>query len=338
MKNAQKYLKFYDLIREENYEQHGYYGPPFKTWEEYEEDLDRVYENHLKNSDQRIKHPDERYKKTSLYLGLLNDLQSFGFYLAIKAKDFELLNNVLYQGGLRDLLNSASFTGFQDNSLSGLTHLFASNHFEHIEKFLPPHIGLSGGGYGLEVNVNLLKVMLYDRKDLRGEAVEIAEQFLQKKRIPKREHYGVRYFLALLNRDAEEASRCLQESCKALQRTQISWGYRNKLFKCFDWGTHAYYRLARFIDEDFFAAIEPPTHPSFSQEFEDWQKENNYPKGRLFYQYPEKLDYMNKILQAEIPVATIKKRKYFRQSFDSLGDQFMMDLTVNVESNLINFQ
>ena len=50
-----------------------------------------------------------------------------------------------------------------------------------------------------------------------------------------------------------------------------------------------------------------PEHKCFIKEFEEWQKENNFPKGRQFYRYQETLDNANLILQSPIPVIHLCK-------------------------------
>lgn len=65
---------------------------------------------------------------------------------------------------------------------------------------------------------------------------------------------------------------------------------------------HGFYHLVRLFDETLFERVRLPEHKCFIKGFEEWQKKNDFPKGKQFYHYPEEMDEANLILQKPIPV------------------------------------
>ncbi len=243
---------------------------------------------------------------------------------------YEDLNNVLYQTSRRRLLECAMTASGTDhaNALQDALAAFACNDFEIIEHFFPKHLPLSKGIYYTENIVNLLHIIYYGENESRDEVLKKVEKFLSKK-LTNWEKYFVLYFMALLDRDAEQASECLQELCVAYQKQ----GYPvDALDKCFAAELHGLYRFARLIDEDFFNSITRPKHDCFFEEFEIWQQENNYPKGKLFYTYPPEMDYVNKLFAAELPTVALREEKYgTKTEVYKDKEKFAKDLTENIK-------
>jgi hypothetical protein len=321
MKNAQKYIKLYEEQSEESFREQGYYYPP-RNWGDLYLREDRIYEKYLnKKEDDLI--------KTKSYIALLN-ITKFGFYIAFQTLDYEILNNVLYQTSRRRLLDMGGTDG-ADHCIAFWDALnsFACNDFEVIDHFFPKALPHSKGTYYAEVSLNLLKVLYYGEVELKEDALKKAEKFLLKK-ITSWDRYGVLYLMALIDRNAEDASECLRELCPAYQKI----GDIYPLDKCFASRIHGLYRFARIVDEDFFKRITRPRHPSFSEGFELWQEEHDYPRGELFYRRPSKMDYMNKILEAQLPTIELHEVRYEgdrRSHRYKNTEKFDRDLTENVK-------
>lgn len=323
MKIADKYIKLYEEISEENFEKWGYYYPP-KNWDELNAWDTKSFEKHLKDKEDNI-------KKTKSYVSLLKSVNDFGFYIAFQKRDFELLNNVLYQTSRHNLLNKGMLASGTDHCIAffGAINSFSCNDFEIIAYFFPKKLPHSKGTYYNEVSVNLLKVLYFKQSELKDEALQKADKFLLKKNTAW-EKYAVLYFIALINKNEIDASNCLIELCKAYQKMNQSVSkLHNKLAKCFASEIHGLYRFAKVINEDLFNKIVRPKHHCFSEEFELWQKENDYPKGNLFYDYPEKMDYMNKILKAELPTVAIHNPYPNKKTLYKDVEKFLKDLTEN---------
>jgi hypothetical protein len=324
MKNAQKYIKLYEERAEESFRNWGYYFPP-KSWEDLYAWENETYTKYLKKEHDDV-------ARTGLYILLLNTATDFGFYLAFQKPDYGLLNNVLYQDSRQALLNSGGSASGTDHcdAFAKTADSFACNDFEVIDHFFPKNLPPSKGAYYTEVSVNLLKVLYYDTVELKKDALEKAKKFLSKK-ITAWEKYVILYFMALMGENAADASDCLQELCAAYQRI----GTLFPIQKCFASKIHGMYRFARIIDEDFFNRITRPRHPSFSEEFELWQKEQGYPKGELFYRRPQKLDYMNKIFEARLPIVELEEVHYpSGKKVYKNTEKFSRDLTENVKKIL----
>ena len=125
-----------------------------------------------------------------------------------------------------------------------------------------------------------------------------AESFLTKKKLTGIAEYYVRFFVFLVKKDVDGITECLQKLCEAYQKQ----GYPvKKIDKCFVPEIHGLYRLVRFLDESLFEKVEMPSHKCFLKDFEEWQQNNNFPKGVQFYEYPETLQDGNRILQRALP-------------------------------------
>ena len=324
MDNSSKYVKLYEEKAEESLKKWGYYYPP-RTWEEFYAWEDKTFEKYLKEEENGA-------RKTKSYVGLLDTIKDFGLYYALRQTDYETLNNVLYQISRLELLDSGMTASGTDhcNALLDATSAFACNDFEIIDHFFPKNLPYSQGKYYTEISVNLLRVLYYKEFELQTEVIQKANKFLNKK-ITLWEQYVILYFLSLVNRNIEETNKCLQELCAAYQKI----GYpKDKLDKCFASEIHGLYRFARLIDEVYFSRISRPKHPCFFEEFEIWQQNNNYPKGKLFYKYPEKMDYMNKIFEAELPFITLHAPYPDKKDIYKDVDQFAKDLTENISREI----
>ena len=328
MKNAEKFLKTYEEIADECFQKWGYYYPP-KTWDEFYAWDNKSYEKYLTEKEEDV-------RKTKSYVSLLDTTKDFGFYIAFEKLDYELLNNVLYQTSRQDLLKRGMTASGTDhcNVLMNALSAFSCNDYKVIDYIFPKNLEYSKGKYYTEVSVNLLKVLYYNETERKEEALLKAEIFLSKK-ITAWEKYVILYFKSLINQDAKEASSCLQELCSAYQKMQHSVSkLHNKLAKYFAPEIHGLYRFAKIISQDLFNDITQPKHLCFSEEFEKWQKENNYPKGEIFYSYPQKMDYMNKIFEAELPTVSLHKPYPNKNELYKDVDKFATDLTENVTKRI----
>ncbi|MDR0537877.1 MAG: hypothetical protein LBH04_07555 [Tannerellaceae bacterium] len=321
-----KYIKLYKQKSDENLKEWKYRYPPLDQTA-FEEDNRRVYREHLQKNEWR-----NEMIKTKLYVSLLDATKEFGFFVAFQSRDFKMLNDVLYQTSRQNLLNQCMTAsgGCCARILWDAPRSFACNDFEVIDCLFPRENPLfSDDSAYLDVSANLLRVLYYNEFEQQSAAVGKANSFLEKKHTLWAK-YVVLYFLALVNRDAEQANNCLQELCKAHQKKGKF--YASELEKCFASEIHGFYRLARIIDGDFFSKLKYPKHDSFFCEFEEWHKEQNYPKGQLFYVYPPEMDYINRIFEAQMPKITLKETKTGgRIRIFPDEEKFAADLTENTK-------
>lgn len=328
MKTAEKFLKTYEEIADECFRKWGYYYPP-RNWDEFYAWNKKTYLDYLIKKEEGV-------KKTKSYVSLLDAINDFGFYIFFQKLDYKLLNNVIYQTSRQKLLHRGMLASGTDhcNVLMNILCCFSCNDFEVIDYFLPKILPHSKGKFYTEVSVNLLKVLYFNETGKKEDALNIAGNFLSKK-ITAWEQYVVLYFIALIEQNIENATSCLQELCVAYQKTQHSVGkLTNRLAKYFATEIHGLYRFANVINKELFNKITPPKHLCFSEDFEIWQKYNNYPKGKIFYSYPQELDYMNKIFEAELPTVSLHKPYPNKNDLFKDVEKFAIDLTKNVMEQL----
>ncbi len=327
MENAQKFIKTYEALSEQSFKKWGYYYPP-KTWEAFESRINKHYNKYLKDDN-------NNKKRAQNYIRLAGKINDFAFYDLYQNFDFEYLNNILFQTSRQKLLHRGMLGSGRDHSnvLFNALSSFSCNDFSVIDYCFPKNLPQSKGQFYTEVSVNILKVMYYNQEEYRNEAIAKSEKFLSKK-ISSWERHTVLYLKALLNKNANEASTCLQQLCTAYQKmTHSVDSLSNKLAKYFAYEIHGLYRFARIIDKDFFESIQQPKHHCFLNSFEQWQKENDYPKGKLFYVYPREMDFINKMFNAELPTVELfdhyperKKVVQFKNH-----EKFILDLIHNIE-------
>ena len=107
----------------------------------------------------------------------------------------------------------------------------------------------------------------------------------------------ISFFIALYNKDIDEAGRQLNQICKSSRRIN-----RPKLYNCFCSEAHGLYNIARnVLTKELFNELKMPEDKGFMEEFAMWQKNNQYPTGELFLTYPDELAFMNDILKCELP-------------------------------------
>lgn len=326
MNNAEKFLETYRELAEESFKKWGYYYPP-KTWKEFDACNYNFYKKYLIDKEDGI-------KKTKAFIRLANTMNDFGFYNLYQNFGFENLNDTLFQTSRQKILNRGMLASGTDhcNVLFNAFSSFSCNDFSVIEYFFPKELPQSKGKFYTEVSVNLLKVLYYEQKQFENEALEKADKFLSKK-ITGWEKHTVQYFKALVNNNAKDASNSLQELCTAYQKMEHSVNkLNNKLEKCFAYEINGMYRFAMIVNRELFDEINQPNHHCFSNKFEQWQKENNYPKGKVFYKYPKEMEFINTIFEAELPIVELYNPYPERKKVELYKnvDKFVEDLTENV--------
>lgn len=320
MKNAAKYIKHYDAAVAERFRLFGEYSP-YRTWDEFYTAQNRTYDKYLKN---------EAFseKTVSLYIKLLAyALDDFGFYYTFQQQDCEMLNNVLYQISKLRLLTSGITAGGVDHGTfyNSILNAFACNNFTIFERFFPKHLPFVKSPFYLAPAMNLLKIMYYKEDEQKPVVLAQARKFLTKKN-PILDKAVVNYLIALIQHDAMQASDALEQACVGWQRSQQLRSYD----KCFASELHGLYHFARYFDKDFFGDITLPKTPNFSAEFEAWQQALDYPEGKMFYQYPKKMDLMNQILTVQVPEVSLieyKKNKHYTDV-----DKFLTELTIIISN------
>ncbi len=285
-------------MREDYYKKWGAYSHP-QNLPEFEELNQKIFKEYIEEKN----NCSNSVLITKLYIDLiLEKIKYFAYYTAFSEDDFGKLNDALWQNGKTSLLCGGirhSGTLYTGNIVNGLLTCFACNDYDVVESFVPDTLPMLKGTFYTNNMINLFSSLYYKDDEKFQDAISIAEKFLSKKKLTGMAEYYVRFFIFLAKKDAESISKCLQKICEAYQRQ----GYPiKKIDKCFAPEVHGFYRLIKYFDESLFERVKLPDHKCFIKEFEEWQKKNNFPKGKQFYRYPEKLHNANLILQNPIPV------------------------------------
>lgn len=238
---------------------------------------------------------------------LLDDIKCFAYYTAFSYRDYNQLNNALWQTGREELIRGgllASGAIYTAGILRGLFTSFACNDFSVISSYIPKDLPLLKGTYYPQNVINLLHALYYQDEDRLSESIILAQQFLDKKKRTGMEEFSVRYFINLARKDAAGISQNLQNLCLAYQRRGYPF---EKIDKCFADEVHGLYRLVKYFDDYMFEEVSMPSHKTFLQKFEKWQVQNQFPQGKQFYIYPKDMADANKILKNELPRIHIEK-------------------------------
>lgn len=315
-----EYIKQYEKMREDYYNKWGEYHHPLSL-QDFDEMNQKIYKEFLEKYDDSS----NKVVKTELYIDiLLVEAVFFNYYVAFCEGSFDRLNDALWQNGRIKLLSgsiSSSGVVYTSNIINGLLACFACNDFEIIELYIPEKLHILSGTFYTENMINIFHSIYYKDDEKLEAAILVAEKFLTKKKNTGLAEHYVRFFIALARKDALGISEYLQKLCVSCQKQ----GYpTTKIEKCFLPEIHGLYHLVRFFDKGLFDKVTMPENKSFLKEFEEWQQDNAFPKGKLFFKYPKDLNYANMILESPLPTVKVEKDG---QKFTLDVEQFANDLT-----------
>ena len=95
-----EYVKEYQKMREDHFKDWGYYSDPINL-QDFEQSNQKIFEKYLKNS----KVMSDDILRTKFYsILLLDDIKYFAYYIAFSYRDYNQLNNALWQTGREELI------------------------------------------------------------------------------------------------------------------------------------------------------------------------------------------------------------------------------------------
>lgn len=205
----------------------------------------------------------------------------------IKEKDWEKLNNFIYQnnliesfGVLTEYNNINNHYWFFLNMLEAL----AVGNIKTLELLLPDKPEKVVDIFPLyKYATNMLIGLWYKDKDVLDNSIQMANKFVNGKR-PQWERAIVEYLLRLYDKNPKEAGIQLEIVCKTAMRADISCA------KKILWvPAHGLYQLASYIwDKELFQQLPMPNHKSFSKEYAVWRNTQKV-QPALFVKYPESI-------------------------------------------------
>lgn len=236
-----------------------------------------------------------------------------GFYEAVQNKEWQSVNDYLYQEVCYWLVPC-------NDGGSGYDHCFyfyqAVEAFacgaEHIlENIYPYELGLTEKGYGFYVaGSNLMIAKYYNDEEMLKKALITANKFA-KSRASKWERFAVQFLLDILNKDFGAASIDLLNVCKGYGRIEKPM----QCIKDICIPAHGLYCAAKsWLTSDEFSQIEMPVHKAFLQDYAKWRINNPAPVLKPYMVYPKEMDIFNKIYAMPIAKTLLTQMRFTEQS------------------------
>lgn len=214
---------------------------------------------------------------------------------ALLADDMPALNDALFHiAAAESCRNWTAST--PDFAYATVKRLLAAGMFDRVPLLLPEEL-LDHDAWAPMVTVFM--ALWYGREDVVPSARARAQRLLNGK-LPRLYDAEMRYLLALLDGDPDEASAQLNQYVTAVARVSESGvGPFEKLF----WpAAHGLYNLSwKVWPEARARSIALPEHDRFCDDLAHWQSENGFPPGTVRIEYPEPLGIINALLTTTPP-------------------------------------
>ncbi|HBI62752.1 MAG TPA: hypothetical protein DDY31_16355 [Lachnospiraceae bacterium] len=236
-----------------------------------------------------------------------------GFYDAVREKDWQSVNDYLYQETCYRLVPSADGGPGVDHSfyIHWAIEAYACG-AEHIfQNIYPYELGLTDYGYRYcVVCSNLLIAQFYNDDKMLHYALTAADKFT-KSRAGKWERTVIQFLLDILNKDFEAANVELLNVCKGYSRIDKSMYAIEDI--CIP--AHGLYFIAKsWLIKEEFTQIKMPVHKMFLQDYAQWRLDNTSAVLKPYMVYPPKMDIINKIYAMPVAKTQLTKMRETEQS------------------------
>lgn len=239
-------------------------------------------------------------KKIATAINWLHDGDALmKYYNAFKTHDMEMLNGILYETAhLLQMCNISSIG--TDHSYYGLRitpNLLAANMMDRVKLLLPEDNGVSTSSYIGVAIANLLMGIIYDSPKLKEDSLKLCEKQLDKK-IAKYYRLYIECMIAVLKCDYDEFNNKINLFCKAYTGArEYDMNGFNRRF-CIE--AHGMYNLAKYAYNGAMKEkIALPAADNFCQDLAVWQEEHDCRHGKIYYNYPEELDFYNRLMKCQ---------------------------------------
>lgn len=284
--------------------------------DQYEQSVVNVVKNNYKN-DEKCKDIETRM------VGLLMSSIAYNFYdikdafyEETKSKNWQRVNDFLYQDMLRHLM-PGGFHGYDHcYYFHWALSAYACGAEYVIERIFPHELGLSTYGYPyLMAGTNLIMAMYYKDEKMLEQAIEGAAHFVNKKTTKKWERTVIQFILDILHKDVDAANKNLQEVCKGYMRCNDYYLIYSMEDVCVP--AYGIYFLAQsYLSKDEFAKLEMPEHKTVDREYVQWRLDNPIPDLKPYVIYPKEMDVLNKLYS--LPVAKVTLMEHQASQFTPL--------------------
>ncbi|MDA8478956.1 hypothetical protein NNO04_09615 [Citrobacter sp. Awk 4] len=228
-----------------------------------------------------------------------------GYKTAILSNNMEILHSALLQSAMIKHVTLGVDSGCDHSINIGIVlDILAAGLFTRVPLILPEKLGMSGNGHPVTIAItNLVMALWYKRTDFDVDARKKAKAVLTTKQATI-DLLTIRYLLALLDGNVEEAGNQLDLYCKNVPRVR-EHGV-SKLNKMFWPHAHGLYNLAFVVwGKEKASAMPKPESDCFFNDLSEWQIKYNYPQGQLFFEYPQPIEIINTVIFGTPPECTL---------------------------------
>lgn len=228
-----------------------------------------------------------------------------GYKTAILSNNMAVLHSALLQSAMIKHVTLGVDSGCDHCINIWITlDILAAGLFTRVPLLLPERLGMSDNGHPVAIAItNLVMALWYKRTDFEVDARKKAEAVLASKQATI-DLVTIRYLIALLDGDVEEAGNQLDLYCQNVPRVK-EYGV-TKLNKMFWPYAHGLYNLAFVVwGNEKASAITKPEPDCFFNDLAEWQIQHNYRHGKLFFEYPMPIDLINTIIACTPPECSL---------------------------------
>lgn len=236
-----------------------------------------------------------------------------GFYEAVQNKDWQSVNNYIYQEMCYWLIPSHDGGNGYDHCayLFQVLAAYACGAEYILENIYPYELGLAENGYELYVaGLNLIIAKYYDDEEMLKKARNLCSKFIAG-RFSKWERSVIKFMSDILDKDFEEANVSLLNVCKGYSRIEKPMQSIEDI--CIP--AHGLYCIAKnWLTDDEFNKIKMPVNKSFLQDYAQWRVNNTHIDLKPYMVYPNEMDIYNRIYAMPIAKTLLKKYRFSERS------------------------
>lgn len=203
----------------------------------------------------------------------------------LKAKDWEKLNNFIYQKNC--IASIQPLTNYDDVfhrycAFFQMLEALAVGNIEMLELLLPDKPEKVVNVFPLHIYATNMLIGLWRKdKDVLEDSILKANKFVNGKG-PQWARAIIAYLLKIYDRNPKDAGIQLEIMCKTAMRADLGGAYKMLFIPA-----HGLYQLASYIwDKELFQQLPMPNHKSFSKEYAAWRNTQEI-QPTLFVKYPE---------------------------------------------------
>jgi len=253
-----------------------------------------------------------------------------GLYEAFSRWDMEHLNNVLYQAARYNAIQTCGLSSGYDHcgNFYPAIQAFAANDLKLADSLFPKELGMSKNGHAaLVTGTNLLMALRHkDESMLEKKAYGKAKKFISSKRTIL-DTAMIEYLLSLAENDTKKASLCLKDICAGIRKSKA----HTALEKCFCVHAHGLYNFAyHVLPPQDSSKIELPDDENFIKDLAEWNLDNGFKCGKLFFNMPDELRLMDYMLTIEVPKCSLIKKYDNSNTLYTDIDKFRKELITAV--------